>query len=84
MPNSSQTSRSLEEIGPIASASTYANPFVRIVGDAGCFIDPFFSSGVHPALASGLSAAVTICAAKKGDLNERAAAEWYSKKVAEQ
>ena len=24
------------------SASTYASPFVRIVGDAGCFIDPFF------------------------------------------
>lgn len=65
------------------SASTYASPFVRIVGDAGCFIDPFFSSGVHLALSSGLSAAVTICAAKKGELNEYAAVQWHSKKVAE-
>ena len=65
------------------SASTYASPFVRIVGDAGCFIDPFFSSGVHLALSIGLSAAVTICAAKKGGLNEKAAVQWRSKKVAE-
>jgi flavine halogenase len=36
------------------SASTYASPYVRIAGDAGCFIDPFFSSGVHLALASAL------------------------------
>ena len=28
------------------SASEYAVPNVRIVGDAGCFIDPYFSSGV--------------------------------------
>ena len=38
------------------NASSYASPYLRIVGDAGCFIDPFFSSGVHLALASGLSA----------------------------
>ncbi|KAL9076580.1 MAG: hypothetical protein Q9161_000912 [Pseudevernia consocians] len=65
------------------SASTYASPFVRIVGDLGCFIDPFFSSGVHLALSSDLSAAVTICAAKKGGLNDKAAVQWRSKKVAE-
>lgn len=65
------------------SASTYASPFVRIAGDAGCFIDPFFSSGVHLAMASGLSAAVTICAARRGDCDEQAAASWHSKKVAE-
>lgn len=65
------------------SASTYASPYVRIAGDAGCFIDPFFSSGVHLAMASGLSAALTICAARRGDCGERDAAEWHSKKVAE-
>ena len=65
------------------SASTYASPYVRIAGDAGCFIDPFFSSGVHLAMASGLSAALTICAARRGDCEERDAAEWHSKKVAE-
>lgn len=65
------------------SASAYASPYVRIIGDAGCFIDPFFSSGVHLALASGLSAAVTICAARRGDCSERTAANWHSHKVAD-
>ncbi|CEJ60095.1 hypothetical protein PMG11_08681 [Penicillium brasilianum] len=65
------------------SASSYASPFVRVVGDAGCFIDPFFSSGVHLAMASGLSAAATICASRKGDSSENTAADWHSKKVAE-
>lgn len=65
------------------NASSYASPHVRIVGDAGCFIDPFFSSGVHLALSSGLSAAVTICASRRGDLGEQAAIKWHSTKVAE-
>ncbi|TVY85213.1 Flavine halogenase aclH, partial [Lachnellula suecica] len=65
------------------SAASYASPYVRIVGDAGCFIDPYFSSGVHLALASGLSAAMTICAARKGDCEEYTAAKWHSIKVAE-
>ena len=65
------------------SASAYSSPYVRIAGDAGCFIDPFFSSGVHLAFASGLSAAMTICASIKGDCDELQAANWHSTKVAE-
>jgi len=65
------------------SAPAYASPYVRIIGDAGCFIDPYFSSGVHLALASGLSAAMTICAARRGDSDELSAAKWHSTKVAE-
>lgn len=65
------------------SAGGYASPHVRVAGDAGCFIDPFFSSGVHLALTSGLSAAATICAARKGDCDEATAAKWHSNKVAE-
>lgn len=65
------------------SASAYASPRVRIAGDAGCFIDPFFSSGVHLAMASGLSAAVTTAASIRGDHDESAAARWHSRKVAE-
>ena len=65
------------------SASTYAFPQVRIAGDAGCFIDPFFSSGVHLALSSGLAAATTIAAAIRGDVTEMEAATWHSKKVSE-
>lgn len=65
------------------SASSYASPNVRIVGDAACFIDPYFSSGVHLALASGLSAAMTICASRNGDVDELTAMKWHSSKVAE-
>ncbi|KAF1936660.1 hypothetical protein EJ02DRAFT_506414 [Clathrospora elynae] len=65
------------------SASSYASYNARIVGDTGCFIDPFFSSGVHLAVASGLSAAANICASIKGQVTECEALEWHSKKVAE-
>jgi len=64
------------------NAPAYASPYVRIAGDAGCFVDPFFSSGVHLALNAGLSAATTICASIKGQLPEMSAATWHSKKVA--
>ena len=65
------------------SAPQYSSPYIRIAGDAGCFIDPYFSSGVHLAFASGLSAAMTICASMKGECNELEAARWHSTKVAE-
>jgi flavin-dependent dehydrogenase len=65
------------------SSSSYAIPYARTVGDAGCFIDPFFSSGVHLALTGGLSAAATICAAIRGDCTEEEAVKWHSSKVTE-
>lgn len=65
------------------SASTYAGPNYRVAGDAGCFIDPYFSSGVHLAFASGLSAALTIQAVRRGECNELAAAKWHTTKVTE-
>ncbi|KAL8716065.1 MAG: hypothetical protein Q9225_006253 [Loekoesia sp. 1 TL-2023] len=65
------------------SASSYAFPGVRIAGDAGSFIDPFFSSGVHLALSGGLSAATTVSAAIRGDCDENTAAAWHDKKTSE-
>ncbi|KAK1146147.1 hypothetical protein N8T08_003236 [Aspergillus melleus] len=65
------------------NATTYASPYLRIVGDAGCFIDPLFSSGVHMALMGALSAAVTICAAERGNCDQAVAADWHTKKIAE-
>jgi hypothetical protein len=62
-------------------ASLYAFPYARIVGDAGCFIDPFFSSGVHLAVTSALSAGTTIAAAIRGDVDEATAARWHSGKI---
>jgi flavin-dependent dehydrogenase len=65
------------------SASAYSGPNFRIVGDAGCFIDPFFSSGHHLALSSALAAATSISASIRGDCNEFDASKWYAKKVDE-
>ncbi|KAI4241067.1 MAG: hypothetical protein LQ352_007508 [Teloschistes flavicans] len=65
------------------NATCYATPNVRLVGDAGCFIDPYFSSGVHLALSGALSAAITIRAAMRGDCTEHAAMKWHSSKVSE-
>jgi flavin-dependent dehydrogenase len=65
------------------SAPAYASPYVRMAGDAACFIDPYFSSGVHLALTGGMSAAITVAASIRGNCDELQAASWHSKKVAE-
>ncbi|TFK44432.1 FAD binding domain-containing protein [Crucibulum laeve] len=63
------------------SAPSYAGNGYRIVGDAGAFIDPFFSSGVHLALTSALSAAATICASIRRHCSESTAADWHTRRV---
>lgn len=77
-----------ERVTPVKSASdysyhssSYAFPYARIVGDAGCFIDPFFSSGVHLAGTGGLSAGTTIAASIRGDVDEATAADWHTNKI---
>ncbi|KAJ3757384.1 hypothetical protein EV360DRAFT_84057 [Lentinula raphanica] len=60
------------------SAPSYAGPGFRIAGDAGAFIDPFFSSGVHLAFTSALSAAISVSAAIRGDCTEEEAAKWHT------
>ncbi|KAG2130749.1 hypothetical protein DEU56DRAFT_982066 [Suillus clintonianus] len=63
------------------SASSYAGDHFRVVGDAGAFIDPFFSSGVHLAFTGGLSAALTISASIRGLSSEEDAQRWHTAKV---
>ncbi|KAG2015793.1 hypothetical protein CC2G_009028 [Coprinopsis cinerea AmutBmut pab1-1] len=63
------------------SANSYAGPGYRIIGDAGAFIDPFFSSGVHLAMTSALSAAATICASLRCHCTETEAALWHTRRV---
>lgn len=63
------------------SSTSYAGSNYRIVGDAGAFIDPFFSSGVHLALSSGLSAAATITATVRSECTASQAAEWHNLRV---
>ncbi|KAF9267733.1 FAD/NAD(P)-binding domain-containing protein [Marasmius fiardii PR-910] len=62
------------------SAPVYAGNGFRIAGDAGAFIDPFFSSGVHLALTSALSAAASLCASIRGDCSEADAATWHTQR----
>ncbi|KAG7449623.1 FAD binding domain-containing protein [Guyanagaster necrorhizus] len=64
------------------SAPSYAGHGFRIVGDAGAFIDPLFSSGIHLAMTSALSAAATICASFREDISETEAAQWHTNRVA--
>lgn len=63
------------------SSSFYGGSGFRIAGDAGAFIDPYFSSGVHLALCNGLSAAASICASIRGDCTESEAGKWHSDRV---
>ncbi|KAH0579964.1 hypothetical protein H2248_002787 [Termitomyces sp. 'cryptogamus'] len=63
------------------SASRYAGPGYRIAGDAGAFIDPLFSTGIHLAFIGGLSAASNIAASIRGDRSEANATEFHNSKV---
>jgi len=63
------------------ASTSYSGPNYRIIGDAGAFIDPFFSSGVHLALSSALSASATICAAIRGDCSPDEASKWHDARV---
>ncbi|KJZ71345.1 hypothetical protein HIM_09281 [Hirsutella minnesotensis 3608] len=65
------------------TSSAYHLPYARICGDAGCFIDPLFSSGVHLAITGGLSATLTIMSSLRGDFDEQTAGTWHSKKTVE-
>lgn len=65
------------------NAAEYGCPGVRIVGDAGAFIDPYFSSGVHLALSGALAAATTICASIKSECDENTAWKWHSQQVSD-
>jgi halogenation protein CepH len=50
--------------------SRFWYPGLVLVGDAACFVDPVFSSGVHLATYSGLLAARSINTTLRGDLDE--------------
>ncbi|KAF9527204.1 hypothetical protein CPB83DRAFT_856550 [Crepidotus variabilis] len=63
------------------SASHYAGDGWRMAGDAGAFIDPFYSSGVHLALNGGLSAALSVVASIRGHVSEELAAAYHDKKI---
>lgn len=62
-------------------ADNFSGPNFRLAGDAAAFIDPLFSSGVHLALLGGLSAATTICAVNRGEIDEAGAQQFHDRYV---
>jgi FAD-dependent halogenase len=50
--------------------SVFWSPGVVLVGDAACFVDPVFSTGVHLATYSGLLAARSINTRLRGELSD--------------
>jgi FAD-dependent halogenase len=55
------------------SQTQFWRPGMALVGDAACFIDPVFSSGVHLSTYSALQAARSINTCLKGSMEERLA-----------
>lgn len=53
--------------------TAFSAPGMVLVGDAACFVDPVFSSGVHLATYGGLLAARSINAYLAGDVEEKEA-----------
>lgn len=56
---------------------TATGPGYFLVGDAGCFVDPIFSSGVFLAMTTGRKAAETIAQILSGDVLPERAASYY-------
>ncbi|MFI2652176.1 FAD-dependent oxidoreductase [Micromonospora fulviviridis] len=56
---------------------TFSRPGMLLVGDAACFIDPVFSSGVHLATFSALLAARSVNTCLAGELDEASVFEEY-------
>jgi len=52
------------------TTSHFWRPGVVLIGDAACFVDPIFSSGVHLATYSALLAARSINTVLRGDVDE--------------
>ncbi|KZP00964.1 putative halogenase [Calocera viscosa TUFC12733] len=63
------------------TATNYGGDHYRLVGDAGAFIDPLFSSGYHLALTDALSAAVTIASSIRDEVSEKDCIEFHDAKV---
>ena len=59
------------------TAESYAGPGYFLSGDAACFLDPLFSTGVHLGMFSGMVAAASIGSIFRGEISESDAREFY-------
>lgn len=61
------------------SSDRLAGPGYFLAGDAGCFIDPLLSSGVHLAMHSATMAAACLSSILRGEVDEARATTFYHK-----
>ncbi|MEM9453530.1 MAG: NAD(P)/FAD-dependent oxidoreductase [Myxococcota bacterium] len=59
------------------TADAFGGPGFRLVGDAAAFIDPLFSTGVHLAFLGALSAAATVAAQLRGEVDDATAVQFH-------
>ncbi len=75
--------------GPMATSSSgyfsarYAGPGWMLAGDAGCFVDPMWATGVANALTDGVLAAAVIEGVQSGRLAEEDAVAYYDRELAD-
>lgn len=60
--------------------TVFWKPGMVLAGDAACFVDPVFSSGVHLATYSGLLAARSINSVLSGEVDERRSFDEFEKR----
>jgi flavin-dependent dehydrogenase len=58
-------------------AQSFSGPGYFLAGDAACFLDPLFSSGVHLATLSALIASASITSICKGEISEEEAQHFH-------
>ncbi|TPV94084.1 MAG: tryptophan 7-halogenase [Myxococcales bacterium FL481] len=61
-------------------ADRLAVPGMMLVGDAACFIDPVFSTGVHAATYAGLLAARVVNTCRAGTVDESTCLAWFERR----
>lgn len=72
-----QPVRSWRDFSYVAEA--FSGPGYHLVGDAGAFIDPLFSTGVHMAFLGAMSAAATIAGQLSGEIDEATAIAFHDR-----
>jgi flavine halogenase len=68
-------------VGDAGGKKSHTSTVFSDIDNKSAFIDPFFSSGVHLAMTSALSAAATICASIRNHCHESQAADWHTRRV---
>ncbi|HEY3741411.1 MAG TPA: NAD(P)/FAD-dependent oxidoreductase [Bryobacteraceae bacterium] len=59
------------------TSDVFAGPGYFLAGDAGCFLDPLLSTGVHLAMYSGMNSAACVASILRDEVSEQEAAQYH-------